>query len=102
MTTGTETLAPTIADAAGVPAIAKVGPNTRVLAATGPLGVVGDTVTFPGTPTATGNWVIGTLRVTAGGVPVVNQTSTGPSVTIAGVPGGPIRLAIPDTRILAG
>jgi len=102
MATGTETLAPTIADPFGVPATAKAGPNTRVLAATGPLGVVGDTVTFPGPVTASGNWVVGSFRVMATSLPVVNQTSTGVSVTVTGVAGGPIRLAIPDTRILAG
>jgi hypothetical protein len=102
MATGTETLAQTIVDSTNVPAVAKVGPNTRVLAVTGPLGVIGDTVSFPGPTTATGNWVLGSLRVSANNMPVINQSSTGTSITVAGPPGGPIRLAIPDTRILAG
>jgi hypothetical protein len=101
MASGVESLALGIVDSTGVPALAKVGPNLRVTAPTGPLGVVGDTVSFPGPVTASGNWVTGTLRTSINGLPVVNQTSTGVSVTTVGAPGGPIRLQVPDLRISA-
>lgn len=101
MPSGVESLAIGIVDSINVPALAKVGPNFRVVAPTGPIGVVGDTVSFPGTPTLTGNWVVGTVRTSINGLPVVNQTATGVSVTITGVPGGPIRLQVPDLRIQA-
>lgn len=101
MATGVEGLAPTIFDPISVPAVAKVGPNFRVTVATGPIGVVGDVVTFPGPLTATGTWVSGTIRTTINGLPVITQTAVGASVTVAGPPGGPIRLGIPDMRVSA-
>lgn len=102
MTTGVEGLFLNIVDPTNAPAASKISPNLRVSVATGTIGVVGDVLAFPGPATATGTWVVGALRTTINGLPVITQTATGASVTVAGPPGGPIRLAIPDPRVSAG
>ncbi len=101
MAAGVEGLVQGIVDPTNVPATTKVSPNLRVSVATGTIGVLGDVVTFPGPLTATGTWVSGTLRTTINGLPVITQTAVGASVTVAGPPGGPIRVAVPDTRVSA-
>jgi|GEM_PF-5018067 len=86
--------------AAGIPATAKVTANTRVLAAAGPLGVLTDVMQFPGPPVV-GNWLVGALRVSVGGIPVVTATSTGASVSAVGVSTGPMVVTQGDARVQA-
>jgi hypothetical protein len=100
MASGVEALAQGIADGLGVPALAKVGPNFRVQATTGPLGVIADVVSFA-PPTGTGAWTVGAQRVTAVGLPVVTQASVGTTVMVSGNPGGPMQVTIPDSRVRA-
>lgn len=91
-----------IVDSLSVPALAVVPAQVRVSATGLLVGVVGDVVQFPGTPTLTGSWVMGSLRVSAGGLPVINQSVQGISVTVVGAPGGPIRVQVPDPRVSVG
>ena len=101
MATGVEGLFVNIVDTTNVPAASKVSPNLRVSVPTGTIGVVGDVMAFPGPLTATGTWVAGSVRSTINGLPVVTTTATGASVTVAGPPGGPIRLMMGDARVSA-
>jgi uncharacterized Zn-binding protein involved in type VI secretion len=105
MTTGVQSLVSGIVDAKSVPALSKVGPNTRVLTATAPVGVLGDVVTFPPSPeftaTVTGTWIMGSARVSAGGLPVITQTAQSTTVMVNGLPGGPMIVLVPDTRVRA-
>lgn len=105
MTTGVQSLANGIVDAKSVPALSKVGPNNRVLTATAPVGVVGDVVTFPPAPdptaTVTGTWIMGSARVSAGGLSVITQTAQSTTVMVNGLPGGPMIVLVPDTRVRA-
>jgi uncharacterized Zn-binding protein involved in type VI secretion len=98
---GIESMATGIVDGTAVPAIAKVPANFRVTASGMPVGVLGDVITFSGTPTVSGTWTNGSLRVTIGGLPVINQSSTGVTVLSVGSPGGPPRLQLPITRVQA-
>jgi hypothetical protein len=100
MANGVEALAQGIVDGLGVPALAKVGPNFRVQATTGPIGVQADVVSFAA-PTATGAWTVGALRVTAAGLPVITRASVGTTVMVSGNPGGPMQVSIPDSRVEA-
>lgn len=107
MTTGVQSLANGIVDAKSVPALSKVGPNNRVLTAVAPVGVVGDVVTFPPPPapdptaTVTGTWIMGSARVSAGGLPVITQTAQSTTAMVNGFPGGPMIVLVPDTRVRA-
>lgn len=102
MTSGVQSLAQGIVDGTSSPATAKVPANFRVTASGQPVGVVGDVITFNGTPTASGSWIIGSLRVSAGGLPVITTAHQGASVLSVGGPGGPIRVQTPDLRVKAG
>jgi len=102
MASGIENMPAGIVDGTSVPAIGKVPANFRVLASGQPAGVVGDVITFSGAPTVSGTWVSGSFRVMAGGLPVINTSSTGVTVLAIGAPGGPPRLQIPDARVEAG
>lgn len=105
MATGVQSLAVGIVDAKSIPALAKVGPNARVMTQTAPVGVVGDLVTFPPSPvlgdTLTGTWTLGSTRVLAGGFQVVTQTALSTTITNVGVPGPPMRVQLPDARVSA-
>jgi hypothetical protein len=107
MATGIQSLAVSIVDAKSVPAVSKVGPNSRVLTATAAVGVVGDVVTFPPPPapdpsaTVTGTWIMGSARVRASGLPVITQTAQSTTVMVNGLPGGPMIVLVPDTRVRA-
>lgn len=107
MATGVQALPVGIVDAKSIPALSKFGPNSRVSTATAPIGVVGDTVTFPPLPapdptaTATGTWTLGSSRVFASGAPVVTTTALSVTVLINGAPGGPMRVQFPDPRVSA-
>lgn len=96
---GVQTFAPGIVDGVSVPAVAKVPANFRVTASGQPVGVVGDVITFTGVPTASGSWVMGSVRATINGLPVINQQSTGVTVLAAGPSGGPPVLQTPDPRV---
>ena len=98
MTTGVQSITQGIVDSTSTPATARVPANFRVTASGQPVGVVGDVITFNGLPTASGSWVVGSLRATINGLPVINQTATGVSVLAVGGPGGPILLQTPDQR----
>lgn len=91
-----------IVDSLSIPALAVVPANFRVTATGLPLGVVGDVVQFAGAPTLTGSWVIGNLRVSVNGLPVIDTTVQGISVLAIGTPGGPIRVQTPDPRVSVG
>lgn len=107
MASGVQSLAVGIVDSQSVPAVSKVGPNSRVLTAAAPLGVVGDVVSFPPPPapnplaTVTGTWIIGSSRVSAGGLPVITQTAQSTTVMVNVAPGGPMIVLVPDTRVRA-
>jgi hypothetical protein len=108
MATGVQGLAQGIVDVKSVPALSKVGPNSRVLVATAPVGVVGDVVTFPPPPapdpsaTLTGTWSLGSTRVFAASMPVITQTALSVTVLVGSpTPGGPMRVQVPDTRVTA-
>jgi hypothetical protein len=47
-----------------------------------------------------GNWLVAATRVKAGGIPIINQASTGTSYGSAVVP-GPMTVTLGDTRIKA-
>lgn len=98
------TLAPGAQDATQVPAVAKVSPNVRVMATTGPLSTVADVLTFPGAPpafTVIGNWLVPNTRVLVGGIPTIGQTSVGNSFSAVGAPTGPVTVKITDPRVSA-
>ena len=87
--------------AAGAPAIAKITANTRVNAATGPIGMITDVMQFsaPGI----GTWVVGATRVLVQGLPAINQSSTGPAVGPPTFfpPLGPMTVTQGDARVSA-
>ena len=99
MTSGVQSITQGIVDSTSTPATAKVPANFRVTATGQPVGVLGDVVAFNGLPTASGSWVMGSLRATINGLPVINQTATGISVLSVGGPGGPILVQTPDPRV---
>jgi hypothetical protein len=101
MSSGVQALAQGIVDSTSTPATAKLTANFRVTASGQPIGVVGDVITFNGLPTASGSWVMGSLRASINGMPVINQTVQGVSVLSVGPPGGPIVVQTPDPRVKA-
>jgi hypothetical protein len=107
MATGVEGKAFGIVDSLGIPALSKAGPNSRVIVSMGPVGVVGDVVTFPPpvpanpAATATGTWLVGSSRVFATNLPVITQTAVSTTIQVNTLPGGPMRVQIPDTRVVA-
>lgn len=102
MSSGVQSLAQGIVDGTAVPATAKIPANFRVTASGQPVGVLGDVVTFNGLPTVSGTWVSGSMRVSAGMLPVINQQAQSVTVTSSGSPGGPMVLQTPDMRVKAG
>ena len=91
-----------IVDGTSAPALAVVPANFRVTATGLTIGVVGDVVQFSGAPTLTGSWVMGSMRASIGGLPVIEATQQGLSVLSVGSPGGPIRVQTPDSRVSVG
>lgn len=83
----------------GSRATAKVSVNTRVQTAAGPIGVLSDVMQFPG-PSVTGNWIVGSARVSVLGIPVVNQASTGTSYSPT-APTGAMTVVQGDTGVSA-
>jgi hypothetical protein len=85
--------------AAGAPAASKITVNSRVTAAAGPVGVIADVIQFsaPGI----GSWVVGATRVQVMGMPIINQSSTGPAVGPPPVfpPLGPMTVTQGDPRV---
>lgn len=98
---GVESMATGICDGTAAPALAKIPANFQVTSANQPLGVLGDVITFTGVPTVSGTWAAGSLRVSVNGLPVINQSSNGPTVLAVGSPGGPSRLQLPSARVEA-
>jgi hypothetical protein len=90
---------PAHVSAAGSPGTAFVTANTRVKAATGPLGLVTDVMTFGG-PLVTGAWVMGNTRVKVNGIPTVGMGSTGIATGAAGAT-GPVTVVMGDMRVKA-
>lgn len=88
---------PAHASAAGSPGTAFVSTNTRVKAATGPLGLMTDVMQFSG-PLVVGAWVMGNARVKVNGVPTVGMGSTGTATGAAGAT-GPVTVLMGDTRV---
>jgi hypothetical protein len=89
-----------VSDGVGTPATAIVTTNTRVQTSTGYVGLVTDIVQFAGTSTI-GNWVVGALRMTINGTPVINASATGLSFLVAPpvtTPTGAMHVAVPDQR----
>ena len=88
-----------VANATAVPAAAKVPGTARAQAVTGPLTVMTDVMHFPA-PHNAGNWLVPATRVKAGGIPVINQASTGTSYGPVVVL-GPMTVTMGDARIKA-
>jgi len=99
MTSGVQSITQGIVDSTSTPATARVPANFRVTASGQPVGVVGDVITFNGLPTASGSWIMGSLRIAINSLPVINQTVQGISVLSVGGPGGPILVQTPDSRV---
>ena len=99
MASGVQAITQGIVDSTMTPATARVPANFSVTASGQPIGVIGDVITFNGLPTVSGSWVMGSLRATIHGLPVINQSAQGISVTSTGAPGGPIRVQTPDSRV---
>jgi hypothetical protein len=102
MASGVQSITQGIVDSTSTPATARVPANFRVTASGQPIGVVGDVITFNGLPTASGSWVVGSMRVTIQGLPAINESAQGISVLSNGSPGGPIRVQTSDPRVKAG
>jgi hypothetical protein len=102
MASGVQSITQGIVDSTSTPATARVPANFRVTASGQPIGVVGDVITFNGLPTASGSWVMGSMRVSIQGLPVINQSAQGISVLSNGSPGGPIQVQTPDPRVKVG
>jgi hypothetical protein len=99
-----QTLASGVTDAAGVPATARISPNTRVSASTGTLGTVADLLQFPGAVapfTVTGNWVSPNTRTLINALASISQSALGACVNAAGAPTGPMRVLVADPRVSA-
>ena len=88
---------PAHVSAAGSPGSAFVTVNTRVKAATGPLGLISDVMQFGG-PLVVGVWVLGNTRVKVNGVPTVGMGSTGLATGAAGAT-GPVTMVTGDTKV---
>jgi hypothetical protein len=89
-----------VSDGMGTPAAAIVTVNSRVQTSTGYVGLVSDIVQFTGTSTV-GNWVVGAMRMTVNGTPVINASATGLSYLIAPpvtTPTGAMQITVPDPR----
>ena len=87
-------------DSLGAPAVAALGPNTRVSASCGVLATAADVVQFPG---AIGNWLVPATRCLVGGVPAIIATSGSlvtqmPPPVPSPVPIGPMVVSSPDPR----
>jgi len=91
-------LAPGIG-AAGTPASATVPANSRALAAAGPLGTIADVVQFP--IPAVGAWLVGSSRVSAMGLGVVTQSSTGTATPPPPASPLPMTVTQGDSRVSA-
>lgn len=92
-----------IADALGIPNTTKVPGNFRARTTTGFVGVLTDVPVFS-FPTATGQWLLGSARCRANGMPVITQTSVGIGIATTNPfppSTGPIRVQIPFTRVRA-
>ena len=93
----------------GAPAVASLGPNTRVVGQFGFLATAVDTVLLsplPPPPYVIANWVAPNARSFASGVPLVSQSAQGiayvtvpatPPIAAAGVP----IITAPDTRVIS-
>lgn len=82
----------------GLRATSKISTNTSVKTVVGPVGVLSDVMQFPGPGSVTGNWILGSSRVTVRGVPVINQAATGTSYGSSG-PTGPMTVVQGDSRV---
>lgn len=90
-----------VANATAVPAASKVPGAARAQTATGPVTVQTDVMQFPA-PHNVGNWILGSFRVKAGGVPVIHQASAGTSVSqTLPLPPGPMTVTLGDARVKA-
>jgi hypothetical protein len=83
--------------AAGSPGTAMVTVNSRVRAATGPVGLVSDVLQFVG-PLVAGAWTVGNSRVKVNGIPTVGIGSTGLATGAAGAT-GPVTVVSGDMRV---
>jgi hypothetical protein len=98
------TLASGVLDPGGIPAVAKISPNFRVNATTGPIGTVADILTWVPSPLTfplVGNWVAPNTRTLIGGLPSISVSSVGIVYNVIGVPYGPPVVASPDPRVMA-
>jgi len=89
-----------VANATAVPATSKVPGSSRAQAMTGPLTVQTDVMQFSA-PHFAGNWMVPATRVKAGGIPVINQASTGTSYGSPPLAPGPMTVTMGDSRIKA-
>jgi hypothetical protein len=99
-----QTLASGVLDPGGIPAVAKISPNVRVSATTGPIGTIADVLTFVPSPLTfplVGNWLVPNNRTLVGGLPSISVSSVGIVYNVIGVPYGPPVVASPDSRVMA-
>ena len=101
MAGNTEAFIAGVMDDLMTPALSKMPANFGVTSGGQPLGVMGDVVTFSGTPTVTGTWTFGSTRVFASGLPVITTVAGSATVTAAGSAGGPMKLVTPGQRVSA-
>ena len=92
-------LAAGVANATAVPAASKVPGTVRAKTAAGPLTVQADVMQFSA-PHNVGNWILGSFRVKAGGIPIIHQASAGTSVGQV-VPPGPMTVTLGEARVKA-
>ncbi len=88
-----------VSNTTGTPASSKVPGAARAKTASGPVTVMTDVMQFPSSHNV-GNWILGSFRVKAGGIPVIHQASAGTSISQA-LPPGPMTVTIGDARVKA-
>jgi hypothetical protein len=89
-----------LGDSAGSTASTVVSANMRAKCAAGAMATVADIVTLSGS-SVLGNWLVPALRCKAGGLPVINSSSSGIAymTSPSGLsPSGPLQMNAPDQR----
>ncbi len=86
-----------LTDSASAPATSVVSSNLRVKTSIGTVATVADVVSFSGT-SVVGNWVVPALRCQVGHLPAINANSQGIAYSATGVPTGPMKMTMADTR----
>lgn len=101
MANGVQILVPGIVDPIQSPAVARVTANLRVTGTAGAVGLTTDVLSFASAAAVAGNWILGALRTTINGIPVVHQTSIGTAINPLGSPTSPVTVRQGDSRVSA-